>query len=41
MDPMFFENKKQTWFRKKTVERLSEIAPGNGWKIIQVLDLQG
>jgi len=40
MDPMFFENKSRHGF-EETVERLSEIAPGNGWKIIQVLDLQG
>jgi uncharacterized protein (DUF302 family) len=39
MDPMFFENKSRHGF-DETVERLSEIAPENGWKIIQVLDLQ-
>lgn len=38
-DTMFFENKSRYGF-DETVERLSEIAPENGWKVIQVLDLQ-
>lgn len=38
-DTMFFENKSRYGF-DETVERLSEIAPEKGWKVIQVLDLQ-
>ncbi|HAR38367.1 MAG: hypothetical protein A2W86_08830 [Bacteroidetes bacterium GWD2_45_23] len=39
MEAMFFENRSRYGF-DETVNRLSEIVPENGWKVIQILDLQ-
>ncbi|MDD4631494.1 MAG: DUF302 domain-containing protein [Proteiniphilum sp.] len=39
MNTMFFENISRYGF-DETVNRLSEIVAENGWKVIQILDLQ-
>jgi len=39
MEAMFFENRSRYGF-DETINRLSEIVPENGWKVIQILDLQ-
>lgn len=39
MDTMFFENMSRYGF-DETVNHLSEIVAENGWKVIQILDLQ-
>jgi len=39
MEAMVFENRSRYGF-DETINRLSEIVPENGWKVIQILDLQ-
>ena len=39
MDAIFFENRSRNGF-DETVDRLSEVVLENGWKVIQILDLQ-
>ncbi|WP_294067804.1 DUF302 domain-containing protein [Proteiniphilum sp. UBA1028] len=39
MDSIFFESKSRYGF-DETVSRLSEVVQENGWKVIQILDLQ-